>query len=105
MVQIREEAKNDLSGFEDKVMNKILDSIEKYLKGSVANDKVEVIQRPSYDAVFHRLKLTEGEMNHRVYFDYKDSEIQVFAVRHRDFAYSSKDIKEAVKRLQELQKQ
>jgi len=100
MVKILEEAKQDLARFESDVANKILDEIEAELGGGLNRGKVKVVRRPSYDAVFHRLKLTDNGLDHRIYFDYKDSELYVFAVRHRDVAYSDEDIKEAVKRLQ-----
>lgn len=33
-------------------------------------NKVEIIERPSYDAVFHRLKIKDGKFDHRIHFDY-----------------------------------
>ena len=105
MFKIRDEAKKDLASFENSVANKILDKIENYLGDEFKNEKVKVIRRPSYNAVFHRLKLVENELNHRVYFDYQNSEIQVFAVRHRDHAYTSEDMQKSIERLRKLQKE
>lgn len=102
MVKILEEAEQDLNRFDNDTANKILDEAEAHLEDGVNNERVKVIQRPSYDALFHRLKLTESGLDHRIYFDYKDSELYVFAVRHRDKAYSEEDLKESVKRLQNI---
>jgi mRNA-degrading endonuclease RelE of RelBE toxin-antitoxin system len=102
MVKILEEAEHDLNRFENGVANKILDEIEGQLEDGVDSEAVKVIQRPTYDAVFHRLKLAENGLDHRIYFDYKDSELYVFAVRHRDKAYTEEDLKESVKRLQNI---
>lgn len=102
MVKILEEAENDMTQFDNDTANKILDEIEAHLENGVKSERVKVIQRPSYDTVFHRLKLTENDLDHRIYFDYKDSKLYVFAVRHRDKAYSEEDLKESVKRLQNI---
>ena len=102
MVKLLEGAERDLTRFDNEVANKILDEIEAHLVDEVSSERVKVIQRPSYNAVFHRLKLTENGLDHRIYFDYKDSELYVFAVRHRDKAYSEEDMRESVKRLQNI---
>ena len=102
MAKILPEAKKDLSGFEEEIRNRILNKIQENLEGDISKENIEVIERPSYGAVFHRLKLVDKSLNHRVYFDYKNSELYVFAVRHREYAYSSEDIEEAVRRLQDL---
>jgi len=102
MVKFTPEAFFDLENFETEIREKLLDEIEEQLDGSREDAEIAVIQRPSYSAEFPRLKLTENQLNHRVYFDYVDSEIYVFAVRHREFAYSPEDIKEAVQRLEKL---
>lgn len=102
MVKFTPEAFSDLESFETEIREKLLDEIEEQLENSCQNAEITVIQRPSYGAEFPRLKLTQNKLNHRIYFDYVDSEIYVFAVRHRDFAYSTEDIKEAVQRLEKL---
>ncbi|PSH02142.1 MAG: hypothetical protein BRC26_02060 [Nanohaloarchaea archaeon QH_8_44_6] len=80
----------------------LLDEIEEQLTEKREEADVKIIQRPSYGAEFPRLKLTDKGLNHRVYFDYKNSEIYVFAVRHRENAYTTEDIEEAVQRLEKL---
>ena len=102
MVKFTSEAFSDLEEFEKEVRRKLLDEIEEKLEESREDAKITVIQRPSYGAEFHRLKLKENGLNHRIYFDYVNSEIYVFAVRHREYAYSRQDIKEAIKRLKQL---
>ncbi len=44
----------------------------------------------------------ENGFDHRIYFDYIESELTVFAVRHRDYAYNEKDLKEVRKRLGDM---
>ncbi|PSH02071.1 MAG: hypothetical protein BRC26_02425 [Nanohaloarchaea archaeon QH_8_44_6] len=102
MVRFTLEAFSDLEEFETEVRRKLLDEIEEQLEESREEADITVIQRPSYGAEFPRLKLTENDLNHRIYFDYLDSEIYVFAVRHREDAYSPEDMEEAVERLEKL---
>jgi mRNA-degrading endonuclease RelE of RelBE toxin-antitoxin system len=102
MVKFTPEAFSDLGDFEEEIRRKLLDEVKEQLEESREDAKITVIQRPSYGAEFPRLKLTAEELNHRVYFDYVDSEIYVFAVRHREAAYSTEDIKEAIQRLDNL---
>ena len=66
--------------------------------------KVEVVDKPSYDMVFQRFKLKEDGFDHRIFFDYIDSMLVVFAVRHRDFAYDQENMRKAVERLEDLRK-
>ena len=102
MVKVLEEAEQDLNRFDNDTANKILDEIKADLEDRVNSERVKVIQRPSYDAVFHRLKLTENGLDHRIFFDYEDSELYVFTIRHRDKAYSEEDIKESINWLQNI---
>jgi len=102
MVKFTPEAFSDLEDFEEEIRRKLLDEIKEQLEESREDAKITVIQRPSYGAEFPRLKLKENGLNHRIYFDYVDSEIYVFAVRHRETAYSTEDIKEAIQRLDNL---
>ncbi len=102
MVKVLEEPEQDLNRVDNDSANKILDEIEAHLENGINSERVKVIQRPSYDAVFHWLKLTENGLDHRIYFDYRNSELYVFAVRHRDKAYSEEDLKESAKRLQNI---
>ena len=104
MVKFTPEAFSDLENIKKEVRRKLLNEIEEQLEESRDEADITVIQRPSYDAEFPRLKLTENELNHRVFFDYKDSEIHVFAVRHRENAYSPEDMEQAIKRLEKLRK-
>lgn len=81
---------------------KLAQEIKTRLSGDRDNDNISYINKPQFGIEFHRLKLTENGFNHRIYFDYLDSEMVVFAVRHRDYAYSKDDLKEVEKRLNNL---
>jgi len=102
MVKFTSEAFADLENFETDIRRKLLDEVEKQLEESRENADITVIQRPSYRAEFPRLKLTENDLNHRIYFDYLDSEIYLFAIPHREDAYTPEDMEEAVQRLEKL---
>jgi len=102
MVKFTSEAFSDLEDFEIETRRELLDETKEQLEGSRKDADVTVIQRPSYDAEFPRLKLTKNRLNHRIYFDYLDSEIYVFAIRHREYAYTPENMKEAVQRPEKL---
>ncbi|MFB6158744.1 MAG: hypothetical protein ABEJ95_03730 [Candidatus Nanohalobium sp.] len=102
MVEITSEAKQDLKGFELETREGLLDHVEERLGEDRDQDKISYIHKPQFGIEFHRLKLTENNFNHRIYFDFVDSELTVFAVRHRDYAYSREDLKEVEKRLRDL---
>ena len=100
MVNMAEPAKEDLKDFELPVREKVIDLVEKYLDSGVDNEKVEYVRKPDIGLKFHRLKLKEKGLDHRVYFIFRKG-IHVIAVRHRDFAYSEEDLEEIDERLSE----
>lgn len=102
MVEITSEAKQDLKEFEIETREGLLDEIEEKLGEDRDNDNISYINKPQFGVEFQRLKLAENGFNHRIYFDYIDSELVVFAVRHRDYAYSKDDLKEVEKRLNNM---
>ena len=102
MVKVLEEAEQDLNRFDNDTANKILDEIKADLEDRVNSERVKVIQRPSYDAVFHRLKLTENGLDHRIFFDYEDSELYVFTIRHRDKAQRQGLLRRRYQRIDQL---
>jgi len=104
MVKFTSEAFSDIENFKKEVRKTLLNKIEEQLKGSREDPEITVIRRPSYDAEFPRLKITANELNHRIYFDYIDSELYLFAIRHREHAYTPEDIEQAVQRLKQLKK-
>jgi mRNA-degrading endonuclease RelE of RelBE toxin-antitoxin system len=104
MVNISTEAKQNLKGFDLKTREEILDKIEEKLEKNRDQDSISYIHKPDFGIEFHRLKLTNNGLNHRIYFDYQNSEPLIFAVRHRDHAYSPEDLKEVETRLQELER-
>ncbi|MFB6199740.1 MAG: type II toxin-antitoxin system RelE/ParE family toxin [Candidatus Nanohaloarchaea archaeon] len=99
MVEISGEAMEDLKGFDLEVREKLLDEIEERLENDRDQENISYINKPEFGIEFQRLKLTENDLNHRVYFDYEDSELVVFAVRHRNYAYSTRDLGEVERRL------
>ncbi|MFB6244938.1 MAG: type II toxin-antitoxin system RelE/ParE family toxin [Candidatus Nanohaloarchaea archaeon] len=102
MVEITSEAKKDLKEFELEAREGLLDKIEERLENDRDQDNISYINKPQFGIEFHRLKLIEDGFNHRIYFDFIDSELTVFAVRHRDYAYSQEDLKEIEKRLRTM---
>lgn len=99
MVKITKEAKEDLKQFEENIREELLDYMENCLVGNRNSEKIGFVSKPEFGVEFQRLKLKSNSLDHRVYFDYLESEIVVFAVRHRDYAYSNKDLKEIEGRL------
>lgn len=99
MVEISGKATEDLKGFDLETREKLLDAIEERLENDRDQENISYINKPEFGIEFHRLKLTENDLNHRVYFDYEGSELVVFAVRHRDYAYSTDDLEEVERRL------
>lgn len=102
MAEITIEAKQDLKEFEPETREGLLDEIEERLEKDRDQDNISYIHKPQFGVEFHRLKLTDNGFNHRIYFDFVDSELTVFAVRDRDFAYSQEDLKEVEKRLRNM---
>jgi len=102
VVEITSETKKDLKEFDLETRERLLDEIEERLDKDRDQDNISYINKPQFGIEFHRLKLTEDSFNHRIYFDFIDSKLVVFAVRHRDFAYSQEDLKEVEKRLRTM---
>lgn len=102
-MEISSEAKEDLIEFEIEVRERLLDEIEEKLREGTEEESISYIHKPEFGVEFHRLKLTDDSLDHRVYFDYLDSDIIVFAVRHRDFAYSEEDMREVEQRLENME--
>ncbi|MFB6241389.1 MAG: hypothetical protein ABEJ36_01130 [Candidatus Nanosalina sp.] len=101
MVEVSAEAKEDLKGFRRNIREVLLDRIEEEFEKD-GRENISYIHKPDFGIEFHRLKLKDGELDHRVYFDYHDSKPVVFAVRHRDDSYSEEDYEQIVDRLEEL---
>jgi len=98
-MKVTEEAEKDIDNQGDHDRKKLAQKIKKRLKEDRDHKNISYISKPQFGIEFHRLKLKENGFDHRIYFDYTDSELTVFAVRHRDYAYSKKDLKEVRKRL------
>ena len=98
-IRLLSEAREDIEGQEDS--RRLAEEIKNSLSDP-DQSKVKVVDKPSYDMVFHRFKLKKDGFDHRVFFDYIDSKLIIFAVRHRDFAYEPGEMQKAVERLEEL---
>lgn len=101
-MKVTSEAEKDIDQQVNYDRKKLAQQIRNRLTGDRDSDNISYIHKPQFGVEFHRLKLTENGFDHRIYFDYMDSEIVVFAVRHRDQAYSPEDLKEVERRLKEL---
>lgn len=98
-IRLLTEAKKDIRNQDNS------EKLAKEIKSSLSDldqSKVEKVDKPSYDMVFQRFKLKNNGFDHRVFFDYIDSKLVIFAVRHRDFAYEPDEMKKAVERLEKL---
>lgn len=104
MIRISSEAKEDLKQFKLETREELLDKIEEKLDGDRDRENISYINKPQFGIEFHRLKLTEDGLSHRIYFDYIDSELTVFAVRHREHAYTPEDLEEVEQRLKNMEK-
>lgn len=101
-MRVTEQAEEDIHNQKDYDRKKLAEKIKEKLVDDREQDKISYIHKPRFGIEFHRLKLIEEEFNHRIYFDFINSETVVFAVRHRDYAYSKKDLEEVQKRLRDI---
>ncbi|MFA1610071.1 hypothetical protein [Halobellus rubicundus] len=102
-MKLTSEAEDDLDNQVKFDRKKIAQEIRDRLSTDRDRDNISYIHKPDFGVEFHRLKLTNNGLNHRIYFDYQDSEPIVFAVRHRDYAYSPEDLKEVENRLNDIE--
>jgi len=105
VVEITSKAKEDLKEFELETREGLLDEIEERLDKDRDNVNISYINKPEFGIEFQRLKIKSEEFDHRVYFDYINSELLILAVRHRDYAYSQEDLKEVEERLNDLERE
>ena len=101
-MKITEEAEKDIDSQESFDRKKLSKEIKNRLTGNRDRINISYISKPGFGVEFHRLKIKEKGFDHRIYFNYKNSEITVFAVRHRDHAYTQKDLQEVEQRLENL---
>ena len=88
-LDIRRGAVEDLKRMEKEVQKQIRDAIEG-LKQDPLGDNCSLFRKQGLD--LFRLKLKEGELDHRVFYDLVDDKIVVYAVEHRDDAYTPESI-------------
>lgn len=102
-MRITSHAEKDIDHQEKQDRKKLAQKIKEKLSSPRDRDNINYISKPSFNVKFHRLKIKEEGLDHRAYFDYKDSEIVVFAVRHRDHSYTTEDLNETQKRKNQLE--
>lgn len=102
-MKITEEAEKDVDNQEDFDRKKLSKEIKYRLTGDRDQQNISYINKPEFGIEFHRLKIKGKGLDHRIYFDYRNSEIIVFAVRHRNQAYKDKDLQEVEQRLKGLE--
>jgi hypothetical protein len=102
-MKVTSEAETDIDQ-QDCNRKKLAQEIKNRLINDRDQDNIKYIRKPEFGIEFHRLKLKTDNLDHRIYFDYIDSELIVFTVRHRDYSYSNEDLQEVEKRLNNLDK-
>lgn len=101
-MKITQRAEQDIDQQKEFNRKKLAKKIKQLLKHERETSNINYIQDQDIGIEFQRLKIKTDSLDHRAYFDYKNSETIVFAVRHRDYAYSEEDMKEARRRLEDL---
>lgn len=81
-VRINPKAINDLADLSRQQRNKIFDRVEELEESPTSHEDVELVDKRKY-SIF-RLKITEGQLNHRALFDVVDGEIKVYGFIVRD---------------------
>jgi len=104
-MRITEEAERDVENQGEFNRKKLLREIKDRLESDRSQEEITYISKPQFGIEFQRLKLKNKDFDHRVYFDYIDSELTVFAVRHRDYAYSDEDLEKVEKRLKDMDRE
>lgn len=101
-MEITREAEADIDRQEGFDRRKLAQEIKERLSGGKDNENIGYVHKPEFGLEFQKLKLKTGDFDHRIYFDYIDSQVIVFAVRHRDYAYSQEDLQEIEQRLRNI---
>jgi phage-related protein len=96
MIKIIGEAKEDLEKFDYDVINEILHEVDLRLEEGVKDDNIRMVEKYSRNAVFYVLSLDKNILNHKVYFNYMESDIYVFAVRRADIDYVERFFNQSV---------
>jgi len=103
-MKVTAEAQEDIDR-QDCDRKKLSQEIKDRLSKDRDKEDISYINKPEFGVEFHRLKLKQKGLDHRVYFDYLGSELVFFAVRHRDYAYTREDLKEVERRLEAIEKE
>lgn len=101
-MKITTDAEDDIDRQDAYDKDALTEAIKERLSPPRDADDIRYIHKPRLGIEFHRLKLKEDGFDHRIYFDYQDNELVVFAVRHRNYAYTDTDLDEAAERLHSL---
>lgn len=88
-LEIREGAVEDLKQLEKPVQKQVRDEIRE-LKHNPLGENTSLMSKQGLD--IFRLKVKNGELDHRVFFDLDNQKIVVLGVEHRDNAYTPESI-------------
>ncbi|AZH26677.1 type II toxin-antitoxin system RelE family toxin [Haloplanus aerogenes] len=91
-----EEARNDLQRFEKSVRDEIAVRVGQ-LENNPLGENTSLFSKQGME--IFRLKLKDGQLDHRVFFDLDGGEVVILGVEHRDQAYTPESIKRIKSRL------
>jgi mRNA-degrading endonuclease RelE of RelBE toxin-antitoxin system len=91
-----EEARDDLQRFEEPVRDEIAVRVGQ-LENNPLGENTSLFSKQGME--IFRLKLKDGQLDHRVFFDLDDGEVLILGVEHRDDAYTPESIKKIKSRL------
>ena len=90
------EAQDDLKRFEEPVRDEIAVRVGQ-LESNPLGENTSLFNKQGME--IFRLKLKDGQLDHRVFFDLDGSEVVILGVEHRDDAYTPESIKKIKSRL------
>lgn len=89
-------ARGDLQKFSDSVRKRIVDAAD-VLGSRPLGEHSSILSKQGLE--IYGLKLKQGELDHRVFFDISDGKVVVLGVMHRDKAYTTESIEEISSRV------
>lgn len=88
-LDIREGAVEDLKQFNKQIQKQIRDEIEGLKEGPLG-ENTSLLSKQGLE--IFRLKLKNGDLDHRIFFDLDEETVVVLGVEHRDQAYTQESI-------------
>ena len=84
-------ARQDLHQFESETQKELLENVEELEKSPLGED-TSIVSKQGLE--IYRLKLKEGELDHRVFFELDENTVVILGIQHRDDAYTQASIQE-----------